>query len=164
MNSHARSEKVYLALLNLYPATHRTKFGREMFYAFVDMLEDNSPSFVWLTVLRELPVNILQEHISALRGGEVNLNKNIFAIGVGVVSIVGLFIISVSTIAQYMPVVYVAPAHSLFPEQNGPMSLAAWLAYFLSGIIVGIITERKHALIAMIAGGLTWVLWILFNI
>ncbi len=131
-----------------------------MFYAFRDMLEDNSPSYVWLTVLGELPMTILKEHASALRGGELSMKRNVLSVLVGIVSIVVLYL-GMGYLQSTFNIIIPNP---LTHDINQFGSVFAWLAYFLSGIIVGIITKKAHAVTALIAGGVTWALWIVFNI
>jgi hypothetical protein len=47
-NLHAYSEKLYAALLKLFPRQYQDQFGHEMLLIFHDMLKENSAGTVWM--------------------------------------------------------------------------------------------------------------------
>jgi hypothetical protein len=69
--------RLYRALLFLYPRTHRHEYGEQMVQTLEDMLAARESSTeriaTWIRVGSELPLNIIEENISALGG--IRMNK-----------------------------------------------------------------------------------------
>lgn len=67
--------RVYRALLYLYPKSHRQAYGQQMVQTLDDMLSDQAGTdrlVVWLRVLFELPINIVEENLNSV--GEISVN------------------------------------------------------------------------------------------
>ena len=68
--------KAYRAALHLYPKSHQKAFGKQMVQTLDDMLSDQKTrsgrSTVWLRLLFELPINIIEENLSSVGGISVN--------------------------------------------------------------------------------------------
>lgn len=106
-----KAHKAYRALLYLYPKAHRQEYGEQMVQAFDDLLsEDTRPQHtlaIWLRVVGELPMNIIEEHIHNVEGkkmSDLKPNKRL--------------VIVVSA----MVVVVVAAAIGLTVHQNKPFT------------------------------------------
>ena len=92
------------------------------------------------------------------------MSRNILASVAGIVSIVGLVVI-LGSVVEYSFRTFNFFIHVPFlHEINGPMSLSSWGAYLLAGIIVGLIAKKSHVLYAMLAGTITWILYVLLEL
>ena len=60
------AERVYRALLRIYPAEFRDEYGREMTQAFRDRLHDERPPRVWADTLRDLVLTAPREQCHVL--------------------------------------------------------------------------------------------------
>lgn len=71
------SDNVYQALQYLYPKEHRKEYSEQMVRTFKDLLIEQTSKrhsiAVWLRVSRELPLNIVEEHINNL--GEMKMSN-----------------------------------------------------------------------------------------
>ena len=100
MGRQPRPHRAYRALLHLYPKSHQKDYGEQMVQTFDDLLhEDRSTQHavaVWLRVGRELPFNIVEEHISNWEGSKMNNGKSsgriIVAVGVVAVVVIGVMV------------------------------------------------------------------------
>ncbi len=88
--------RIYSLLLNLYPRSYLKEYKNLMVQTFRNMLEDNNDFKVWLRVAKELPVNLLDEHLENIKGGTMKLKNNsrlIIAILISILSgVVGFFL------------------------------------------------------------------------
>jgi hypothetical protein len=77
MATPRKSHRLYRALLHLYPASHRQAYGEQMVQTLQDSLDDQRHArgrfVVWLRVVAELPINIIEENIH--NSGGVSVNK-----------------------------------------------------------------------------------------
>ena len=79
MNSGRRSKPSWLALtvcrllVRLYPREFRVRYGADLEQVFQDMIQDHEiPTLlVWLSVSRDLPHSLIQEHFVNLRGRRI---------------------------------------------------------------------------------------------
>ena len=98
MPKHTDKYPAYRALLWLYPKAHREEFGEQMLQTLDDMLSDHTEASeriaVWLRIGRELPLNIVEEHINNLE--EVSMNKALRSRRVGVGIGAGVVIIALA--------------------------------------------------------------------
>lgn len=76
-----KSERVYSFFLNLYPKDFKDEYKELLKQLFRDMLREAFESDkkkgilkVWLIVLKDLPLSIINEHLSILRGYKI-MNK-----------------------------------------------------------------------------------------
>lgn len=153
------SEKMYALLLNLYPTFYKKKFGRDMLMVFKDLVSDTGSFHAWLSVVEELPVSLANEHLSALRGGEVKVKRNIVAVILGVIStIVLLTVFSILQTALIQSNIFIYGIGS-----SGYNTFGAWLAYMLSGVLVGVIAKKSQIIIALLAGITAWLLLVLVS-
>lgn len=83
-----KSERVYSFFLNLYPKDFKDEYKELLKQLFRDMLREAFESDkgkgvwkIWLAVLKDLPLSIINEHLSIIRGDKI-MNKfwKIFAI------------------------------------------------------------------------------------
>ncbi|HSX30602.1 MAG TPA: hypothetical protein VLE99_01675 [Candidatus Saccharimonadales bacterium] len=96
MPKKPKSYSAYRALLRLYPKAHREEYGEQMAQTFNDLLNESPTKHhaiaMWLRVGRELPLNIVQEHINNWEGK--NVSKIIFGkrtlIGASAVTVVSI--------------------------------------------------------------------------
>src|SRR4051812_41126188 len=69
--------KIYRVALRLYPKSHREIYGQQMVQTLDDMLSEQQSRYgrftVWLRVICELPINIIEENFNNM--GEVSVNK-----------------------------------------------------------------------------------------
>jgi len=81
MRKHYEPYRIYRATLHLYPKSHREAFGRQMVQTLDDMLADQQTSSgrlaVWLRLIFELPINIIEENLSSAGGISVNKLTNV---------------------------------------------------------------------------------------
>ena len=99
MSKAQSSYPVYRALLRLYPKAHRQEYGEQMLQTLDDMLSEHQNKSermaIWLRIGRELPLNVVEEHINNWEGIQMSklLNRRtgivagvvtIIAVGVGI--------------------------------------------------------------------------------
>ena len=59
-------ERVYRALLRIYPAEFRDEYGREMTQTFRDRLHDERPPRVWFDIIHDLVLTAPKEQWQVL--------------------------------------------------------------------------------------------------
>jgi len=66
------SERLYAAVVSLYPRRFRRDYGAALQQVFREMLDDrDTPAWrAWLAILADLPGSVLPEHLADLRGGD----------------------------------------------------------------------------------------------
>jgi hypothetical protein len=66
------SERLYAAVVALYPRRFRRDYGAALQQVFREMLDDrDTPAWrAWLAILADLPGSVLPEHLADLRGGD----------------------------------------------------------------------------------------------
>jgi hypothetical protein len=76
MSKQYEPYKLYRAVLHLYPKSHREAFGQQMVQTLDDTLSDQQTKYgrlaVWLRLIFELPINIIEENLSSAGGISVN--------------------------------------------------------------------------------------------
>lgn len=77
MARHHKHLRLYRIALRLYPKAHREAYGDQMVQTLEDILADQPNSLsrfiVWIRVMCELPVNIVEENSNTM--GEISMNK-----------------------------------------------------------------------------------------
>ncbi len=96
MSKAPKPYRIYRALLYLYPKAHRKAYGEQMVQTLDDILADqhdiSEKIMVWIRVVSELPLNVIEENINNL--GEMSMGKlskissKQLTIGAGVVILV----------------------------------------------------------------------------
>jgi len=151
--------EVYRALLRLYPRAHRREYGEQMTQTLDDMLSEKHSSSeraaVWLRVGRELPLNIIEEHIHNLEEIHMSrilkINKRTSVI-VSVVIVIALGV-SVSLILrsneQYSPTTFssLQRTHSrptcLQPNTNTGLRVDSQDTTYIGNIVATSITDAR---------------------
>jgi hypothetical protein len=76
MSKRHEPYRIYRAVLYLYPKSHREAYGEQMVQTLDDMLSDQRGKrarySVWLRIIFELPVNVIEENINSTGGISVN--------------------------------------------------------------------------------------------
>lgn len=77
MARHHEPYRIYRAALHLYPKAHREAYGEQILQTLEDILADQPNGFsrfvVWLRVICELPINVIQENSNNI--GETGMSK-----------------------------------------------------------------------------------------
>lgn len=105
MPSQPNNHRLYRAVIRLYPKAHREAYGDLMLQTLDDMLADRPTSQerfgVWLRIVKELPLNVVEEHINNREGrGMSKLTKNKPAMIAGVIIVLALGAMIIGLIAN----------------------------------------------------------------
>lgn len=99
------SEKIYMALLQLYPMNYRKEFSEQMFLDFCDMYKESKQSDggnglfkLWAKIFPDFILSLIREYMYEKKGGEYILKKEFDTLGLIFWVLIGMAVFPVTFI------------------------------------------------------------------